>query len=192
VDLLEQNLYVALKEGKQTSFEMIFRTYYQPLCKYAYSFLNDRDEAEEVVQSSFIQVWEKRADLNIQTSLKSYLYRMVRNACLNVIKHEKVKNQHAQVQLAGGEPSQDSSSQRVIASELEQKIYESMKVLPEQCRLVFQLSRFEELKYHEIADQLNISVKTVENQVGKALKIMRTQLKEYLPLLLIFVNDWIN
>ena len=188
MDLLEQNLYVALKEGKETAFEMIFRTYYQPLCKYAYSFLNDKDEAEEVVQASFISIWEKRGELSIQTSLKSYLYRMVRNACLNVIKHEKVKQQHAQVQLAGGEPAQESSSQPVLASELEQKIYESMKRLPEQCRVVFQLSRFEGLKYQEIADQLDISVKTVENQVGKALKIMRTQLKEYLPLFLIFIN----
>ena len=192
MDLLEQNLYVALKEGKETAFEMIFRTYYQPLCKYAYSFLNDKDEAEEVVQASFISVWERRSELRIQTSLKSYLYRMVRNACLNVIKHEKVKQQHAAVQLAGGEPAQESSSQQVMASELEQKIYESMKTLPEQCRLVFQLSRFEELKYQEIADQLNISVKTVENQVGKALKIMRSQLKEYLPLLLIFFKIWMN
>ena len=192
MDLLEQNLYVALKEGKETAFEMIFRTYYQPLCKYAYSFLNDKDEAEEVVQASFISIWEKRGELSIQTSLKSYLYRMVRNACLNVIKHEKVKQQHAQVQLAGGEPAQESSSQPVLASELEQKIYESMKLLPEQCRLVFQLSRFEGLKYQEIADQLDISVKTVENQVGKALKIMRTQLKEYLPLFLIFINAWMD
>jgi RNA polymerase sigma-70 factor (ECF subfamily) len=192
VDLLEQNLYVALKEGKETAFEMIFRTYYQPLCKYAYSFLNDKDEAEEVVQASFISIWEKRGELSIQTSLKSYLYRMVRNACLNVIKHEKVKQQHAQVQLAGGEQAQESSSQPVLASELEQKIYESMKLLPEQCRLVFQLSRFEGLKYQEIADQLDISVKTVENQVGKALKIMRTQLKEYLPLFLIFINAWMD
>ena len=190
MDLLEQNLYVALKEGKENAFEMIFRTYYQPLCKYAYSFLNDKDEAEEVVQASFISFWERRGELRIESSLKSYLYRMVRNACLNVIKHEKVKQQHAAVQLAGGELSQESSSQPVVASELEQKIHESMKALPEQCRLVFQLSRFEELKYQEIAEQLNISVKTVENQVGKALKIMRTQLKEYLPLLLIFFKTW--
>lgn len=183
-------MYVALKEGKENAFEMIFRTYYQPLCKYAYSFLNDKDEAEEVVQASFISFWERRGELRIESSLKSYLYRMVRNACLNVIKHEKVKKQHAAVQLAGGELSQESSSQPVVAYELEQKIHESMKSLPEQCRLVFQLSRFEELKYQEIAEQLNISVKTVENQVGKALKIMRTQLKEYLPLLLIFFKTW--
>ncbi|MBY0432853.1 MAG: RNA polymerase sigma-70 factor [Cyclobacteriaceae bacterium] len=191
MDLLEQQVITSLREGQDTAFEMLFKTYYEPLCNYAYSFLNDREEAEEVVQSAFITVWDKRQSLEIQTSVKSYLYRMVRNGCLNVIKHVKVKAAHLRHEMAGGEPSYEGASQGVISSELEQKIYEAMKALPEQCRLVFQLSRFEELKYQEIADQLNISVKTVENQMGKALKIMRTQLKDYLPLFLIFMKDWI-
>lgn len=170
---------------------MIFRTFYKPLCSYAYSFLQDKDEAEEVVQSTFISAWEKREGIDIQVSLKSYLYRMVRNSCLNVIKHEKVKRQHAAHEIAGGEPVHESVAQTVLSSELEGRIVEAMKALPEQCRLVFQLSRFEELRYAEIAEQLNISVKTVENQMGKALKIMREQLKDYLPLLIIFMKDWL-
>lgn len=189
MDLLEQNLYGALQEGNETAFEMIFKTYYQPLCNYAYSFLNDRDEAEEIVQSSFVSVWEKRHEIEIRTSFKSYLYRMVRNACLNLIKHQRVKQQHAAVSSWGGEPAHEHVSERVIAHELEHRISLAMKELPEQCRLVFQLSRFEELRYQEIADQLNISVKTVENQMGKALKIMRIHLKEYLPIILIFLGD---
>lgn len=191
MDLLEQQVFTALKEGHESAFEMLFKTYYQSLCKYAYSFLNDKDEAEEVVQAAFITVWDKRKAIEIQTSIKSYLYRMVRNSCLNVIKHEKIKKQHAAFEMAGGEPSHEGVSQSVISSELEQKIYEAMKALPQQCRLVFQLSRFEELKYAEIANQMNISVKTVENQMGKALKIMRAQLKDYLLLFLIFMKDWI-
>jgi RNA polymerase sigma-70 factor (ECF subfamily) len=191
VDLLEQQVLVVLKEGRESAFEMLFKTYYKPLCNYAYSFLSDKDEAEEVVQTAFITVWDKRQTIEIQTSIKSYLYRMVRNSCLNVIKHDKIKQQHAAYEMAGGEPSHEGVSQSVISSELEQKIYEAMKALPEQCRLVFQLSRFEELKYAEIATQLDISVKTVENQMGKALKIMREKLKEFLPLFLIFMKDWI-
>lgn len=190
MDLLEQQVFDTLKEGNESAFEMVFRTYYRPLCQYAYSFLNDRDEAEEVVQATFINVWDKREQVEIQTSLKAYLYRIVRNSCLNVIKHEKVKQQHVAHQMAYGQAVHESVSQSVIHSELEEKISEAMKALPEQCRLVFQLSRFEELKYQEIADQLGISVKTVENQIGKALKIMREQLKDYLPLLLIFLNQW--
>jgi RNA polymerase sigma-70 factor, ECF subfamily len=191
VDLSEQNLYVALKEGKETAFEMIFKTYYQPLCKYAYSFLSDKAEAEEVVQSTFISFWEKRGQVQVQTSLKSYLYRMVRNACLNMIKHGKVKAQHAKIVMAAGEPVHEPVTEVVLSGELEIKIADAMKSLPDQCRLVFQLSRFEELKYQEIADQLNISVKTVENHMGKALKIMRTRLKDYLPVLLILFKDLI-
>ena len=187
MDLLEQQVLQTLKEGAESAFEMVFKTYYRPLCKYAYSFLNDRDEAEEVVQAAFINVWDKRQQVEIQTSLKAYLYRIVRNSCLNVIKHEKVKQQHVAHEMVHAESTHEGVSQSVVASELEERISIAMKALPEQCRLVFQLSRFEELKYSEIAEQLGISVKTVENQIGKALKIMREQLKDYLPLFLIFL-----
>jgi RNA polymerase sigma-70 factor (ECF subfamily) len=117
---------------------------------------------------------------------------MVRNACLNLIKHAKVKKQYAEVELAMGERSIESVSRTVLASELESRIYSAMEALPEQCRLVFKLSRFEELRYQEIADQLSISIKTVENHMGKALKIMREQLKDYLPLLLVLMNGLLN
>ena len=171
---------------------MLFRTYYQPLCNYAYTFVQDRDEAEEIVQSTFLNVWEKRDNLSIHTGVKPYLYAMVRNASLNVLKHEKIKQQHVTMEMAVAERSVESVTRTVMASELETKIYNAMDKLPEQCRLVFKLSRFEELKYSEIAEQLNISIKTVENQMGKALKIMRDQLKDYLPLLIVLMNGFLN
>lgn len=170
---------------------MLFKTFYQPLCNYAYTFIQDRDEAEEIVQSTFLSVWEKRDGMEIRTGVKPYLYAMVRNACLNVIKHEKIKQKHVTAELALAERSVESVSRTVMASELETRISEAMEKLPEQCRLIFKLSRFEELKYAEIADQLELSVKTVENQMGKALKIMREQLKDYLPLLIILMNGFI-
>lgn len=181
-----------IKSGNENAYEMIFKSYYQPLCRYAYTFLHDKEESEEVVQSVFISLWEKRSMLDIQTSFKAYLFRMVRNSCLNVIKHEKVKKQHVAHEMAVAEVSYNSVAEKVSANELSLKITEAMKALPEQCRMVFQLSRFEELKYQEIADQLNISIKTVENHMGKALKIMREQLKDYLPLFLIFIKDFIE
>lgn len=184
----ETNLLEAIREGDETAFEMIFKEYYQSLCRYANSFLSDREEAEEVVQASFIGIWEKRNTLQINTSLKAYLYQAIRNRCLNVIKHEKVKQQHAQHQVVMMPNHDEATADTVLSNELEKKIYLAMQALPEQCRLVFKLSRFEELKYQEIADQLNISVKTVENQIGKALKIMREQLREYLPIILLLFN----
>ncbi len=180
----EQEHFSALASGDITAFEMYFKSLYQPLCNYAHTFLQDKEESEEIVQATFLSVWEKRESLNIRTSAKSYFYAMVRNACLNVIKHEKIKQKYVGEELALTNPGYESVAQAVGSIELESKIQEAIQKLPEQCRLVFKLSRFEELKYQEIADQLEISVKTVENHMGKALKIMREQLKEYLPILL--------
>lgn len=192
MDLPEQLHIKALSEGDITVFEMIFRNYYQPLCNYAYTFLQDKEDAEEIVQSTFLLVWEKRDALAIRTSVKPYLYAMVRNACLNVLKHQKVKQRFAGEEIAMADRSRDDVSQHVASNELELRIKVAMNELPEQCRMVFKLSRFEELKYAEIAEQLNISVKTVENHMGKALKIMREQLKDYLPLILVLLNGFLN
>jgi RNA polymerase sigma-70 factor, ECF subfamily len=192
VILPEQQHLDALTKGDITAFEMIFRTYYQPLCNYAYTFLQDKEEAEEIVQSTFMSVWEKHSTISIRTSIKSYLYAMVRNACLNVIKHEKIKQRHAVEEIALSPQSHDAVTNTVASTELETRIQEAMEKLPEQCRLVFKLSRFEELKYSEIAEQLDISVKTVENHMGKALKIMREQLKDYLPIIIVFMNGFLS
>ena len=186
----ETEIYQSIIAGNQAAFEMIFKTYYQPLCRYAFSFLNDRNEAEEIVQNAFIKVWERKSDLQVQTSLKAYLYTMVRNASLNRIKHERIKQQHVQNQMRVMESARELVSEKVMSNDLEAKIYSAMNTLPEQCRLVFQLSRFEELKYQEIAEQLQISVKTVENHMGKALKLMREQLKDYLPIVLL-ITPWL-
>lgn len=192
MELTDQESLLALKTGDITAFEMLFRTYYQPLCNYAYTFVQDRDEAEEIVQSAFLSVWEKRETLEIRTAVKPYLYAMVRNACLNVIKHEKIKQLHVEGELAVAERSIESVTRTVMASELEGRIGHAMEKLPGQCRLIFKLSRFEELKYAEIAEQLSISVKTVENQMGKALKIMREELRDYLPFLIVLMNGFMN
>ena len=181
-----------LSLGDITAFEMLFRTYYQPLCNYAYTFLQDREDAEEIVQSTFLLVWEKRDTLAIRTSVRPYLYAMVRNACLNVIKHEKIKQKYVGEEVALASRSHDSVTHTIATHELEYRIKMAMEALPEQCRMVFKLSRFEELKYSEIADQLEISIKTVENHMGKALRMMREQLRDYLPLILVLLNGFLN
>jgi RNA polymerase sigma-70 factor (ECF subfamily) len=109
VEIPVEQLITTLKAGDITAFEMLFRTYYQPLCNYAFTYIPDRDEAEEIVQSTFLNVWEKRENLAIHTGVKPYLYAMVRNACLNAIQHEKVRQQHAAVEMAEAKAAPSSS-----------------------------------------------------------------------------------
>lgn len=188
----DQQVFLAIQSGQTPAFEMLFKTYYKPLCRYANTYLKDPDGAEEIVQGAFIGLWEKRKAITIETSLKSYLYRAVRNSCLNELKHEQVKQRHLASESLKEEAQSEPADHLAIHVELEEKIRAAIQTLPEQCRLIFTMSRFEELKYQEIADQLNLSVKTVENQMGKALKLMRAQLKEYLPLLAILMSNLLN
>jgi RNA polymerase sigma-70 factor (family 1) len=184
VQVTEQDIVEAIRSGDERVYETIFRQYYPLLCRYAYSVLQDYDESEEVVQAMFLNVWERRSGLQISTSLKAYLYQAVHNRCLNQIKHRQVRavyQQHVELEPV---PTALSPVQAVVADELSGRLQQAIAQLPEQCRRVFELSRFEELKYQEIADQLGISIKTVENQIGKALRILRTELADYLPLLL--------
>jgi len=184
----DQMIFQSIKSGDEKALEMLFKEYYQPLCRYANSYLEDPADAEEVVQNCFIKLWEKKENINIQSSVKSYLYQIIRNACLNEIKHQKVKKNYGDMVSLEGEQHSEASDQTTLRGELEEKIAIAIQSLPQQCRLIFTMSRFEELKYQEIADQLNLSIKTVENQMGKALKLMRAQLQEYLPLIAILLK----
>jgi len=182
---------LALSKGDLKAYEMFFKTHYNHLCNYANTFLKDRDEAEEVVQNSFATLWEKRQTIQISGSVKSYMFSMVQNNSLNVLKHEKVKQKHVGEVLATTKEA-DTDDPEIHAVELEERIFSALQKLPEKCRMVFKLSRFEELKYAEIADKMEISIKTVENQMGKALRLMREELRDYLPLLLFLIHGLLN
>lgn len=184
MELLDRNIVEALRQGDEQVFETIFRTYYERLCNYANTILNDMDEAEEMVQSAFLTVWEKHDTLEIHTSVKSYLYRAVHNSCLNRVKHYKVRKTYGDSVKNQTELLHDDASQDLIGSELDAIVANAIDSLPDQCKLVFKLSRFENLTYAEIAEQLGISIKTVENHMVKALKVLREKLKDYLPVLI--------
>jgi RNA polymerase sigma-70 factor, ECF subfamily len=187
----ESELIRALKKGDEKAVEALFRSTYQRLCNYANTLLKDMDESEEVTQQVFVMLWEKRETMEINSSLQSYLFRTVRNNCLNRVKHTKVRQLYAN-EISALSGSAEPASTMSFHNELQSRIQAEIENLPEQCRLVFKLSRFEELKYAEIADQLGISIKTVENHMGKALRIMRERLKEYLILIVMFLSHYIN
>ena len=180
----EKQVIAQVVTGDLNTFEMVFRDYYKPLVRYGNTFLKDSDEAEDIVQQVFVSFWEKRAQLDIHTSIRAVLYKAVQNACLNKIKHMKVRNVYA-AELKATAICEDSSDS-VQVTELNERIQLAMENMPEQCGRIFKMSRFEQLRYQEIADELGLSVKTVENQMGKALKIVREELKDYLPLLILF------
>lgn len=173
-----------IKNDDEPAFQLIFETYYSSLCHFAMQFLYDRDQCEEVVQDLFLTIWEKRKILDVEISLKHYLFRSVRNQCLNHLKHEKIKKLHAE-KLRDALMSEDAPGDYFISRETIFHIEEGINSLPEKRREIFRLSREEGLKYREIAEKLKISVKTVEIQMGHALKSLREKLKSFVFLFFI-------
>ncbi|MBX2906463.1 MAG: RNA polymerase sigma-70 factor [Taibaiella sp.] len=163
-----------------------FKTHFQGLHRYAYAMLKDEIMAEEMVQNVFYKLWKNREELSINGAVASYLYRSVHNECLNYLKHLKVKAAY-QAHVSRTMEHINNAAEKLRLKELEQRLEKALTELPEQCRTIFQMSRFEELKYAEIAGRLGLSVKTVENQMGKALKLLRTKLADFLPALLMLL-----
>lgn len=187
MEVQERNVIPLAFYGESETFEMLFKTHFKSLYAYAFTIVRDEMVAEEMVQNVFFKIWEKKCGLNIQSSVLAYLYKSVYHESLNYLKHQKVKaayQTHSAYQMKN---QTDHALQKIMLSELEQQINKALSELPEQCRTIFQMSRFEELKYQEIADKLGLSIKTVENQIGKALKILRVKLADYLPILIAFL-----
>ena len=151
--------------------------------------MDDIDQAEEVVQDMFFNFWQKREKLDVNISLEAYLFRSVRNSCLNYLKHLKIREEH---RLATNDEIRAKEMQvydNVVALELQERINHTIEQLPPERKKIFKMSRYEELKYREIAEKLNLSVKTVEVQMSKALKFLRLHLSEYLSLFLIVLVE---
>jgi len=176
----------AIRQGDKGAFEQLFKVHYASLCRYAYTFLKDAHEAEEAVQAVFMTIWERREALAVSISLKAYLYQMVQNKSLNQLKHEKVKDAYKEYNYAQMSQNHSHASHLTIQNELTERIERAIDELPEQCRKIFRMSRVDELKYNEIAEILEISPKTVENQMSKALKHLRERLAEYLIAVCLF------
>ncbi len=169
-------------------FETLFREYFPPLISFAMKFLPDEDDAREVVHQVFINLWERREEIDLSVPLKSYLFTSVHNRSLNVIRSRK-KFSDSEIPDVAGEWDVEKE---IETMELEARIKEAIGTLPDKCREIFLLNRYEGFKYQEIADQLGISVKTVENQMSKALKVLREKLSRYLTMLIWLLLNSLN
>lgn len=183
-----ETITTVLAKRDEQAFEQLFKTYFKRLHAYAYTILRDEAEAEEMVQQVFFKLWERNDTQSLSGSISAYLYRAVHNESLNYIKHQKVRSNY-QMHVAYTKKNDiENPDKKLTTGELEKRIQTALNELPEQCRTIFQMSRFDDLKYREIADKLNISVKTVENQMGKALKLMRIKLVDFLTLIILLIQ----
>ena len=182
----EHILFTEIRNGNEEAFNKVFDLYYSRLCFFSDQILHDFDLSRSIVQQVFVDLWIKR-DRLLVTSLQAYLYHSTRNASLDVLKHKKVESRY----LSSLGPNESIVEADLMEeAELAERINEAIQNLPEKCREVFLLCRFEGLKYAEIADQLNISVKTVEMQISIALKKLRKDLSDYqmIQLLSFFIS----
>jgi RNA polymerase sigma-70 factor (ECF subfamily) len=169
-----------LSSGDQAAFDAIFRAHYAHLVAFGQGMLRDRSSAEDVAQEVMLELWRRRADLAIQESLRAYLLRATRNRALNQLRHADVQRR-AEPHLVTDEAVAATGSAQLVAAELREALASAVAELPPACREVFELSRGRGLRYVDIATTLGISVKTVESQMGKALKHLRARLAGWLP-----------
>lgn len=176
----------AIKRDDNGAYEMVFREYYRPMTAYAFRFLGNLADSESIVQEVFLRLWQKRKEILITSSLQNYLFRSVKNHCINHIEHEKIKSGY-QTMVIKNESDRSEYSEFFLEYGLMKKIEAAIAALPEKRQEIFRLAREEGLKYREIAEQLNISIKTVETQMTLALKQLRESLKGYKNLVMFFL-----
>ncbi len=176
-----------IKNLDKAAFEQLFREYFKPLTAFAKKYVGDIDVAKEIVHEVFINLWTKKESIDIEKAVKSYIYTSTYNRSLNYLRDNKKFERNADLESNSINESIWNYSDQVETLELEEKINKTINSLPEKCREVFILSRYDGLKYHEIAEKLNISVKTVESQMSKALMVLRENLKEYLSVFILWL-----
>ncbi|MDU1905521.1 MAG: RNA polymerase sigma-70 factor [Dysgonomonas sp.] len=184
----ELQLLARMKQDCEESFSILFNIYYRDLVLYAGSIIYDRFVCEDIAQNILLKLWNDRHSLFIETSLKSYLLRSVKNSCLDKIRHQKIVDNHAAA-MTFTRFSENETENYILHSDLQEQLEKAIEKLPEKYKEIFILSREKELKYKEIAEELNISVRTVEDRMSKALAQLRILLKDFLiTYILIFFN----
>lgn len=176
----DRELLARLARGDEAAYDTIFRGWYAPLVRATQAIVRDSGVAEELVQDAMLELWRRRGQLDTEGSPQAYLFRASRNRALNHLRHLAVQRKSAGA-LRAEEGEAASALAELVAQELEAAVKEAIAGLPPRCREVFEMSRTRGLKYAEIADALGITVKAVEANMGRALRILRVQLAPWLP-----------
>ena len=170
--------------------ESLFREHYPGLCRFALSYVKQDEVAKEIVQDAFVSLWEKRHTIDLSKPFKSYLSTVVRNKCLNHLRNTRKFSGNLLALENLAETASYDQPDKLVEKEISEKIAISIAELPEKCQEIFVLNRYHSLKYQQIADKLQISVKTVETQMSKALQHMRLRLSDYLPLIILLISPF--
>ncbi|MBK7709818.1 MAG: RNA polymerase sigma-70 factor [Bacteroidales bacterium] len=178
--ILEQLIVGRLKAADPDMFTEIFSVYYKDLVLFAYSFTHEKEDSEEIVQDVFVKLWEDHEKINISTSIKSYLLKSIQNKCIDWHRHKKVINHHSNYIIENSLLYEYDTDNYILSSEMELIIEKALASLPENVKETFEMSRFEGMKYQEIADKLNVSVRTIEVRISKALELLRESLIDFL------------
>jgi RNA polymerase sigma-70 factor, ECF subfamily len=178
-----------IKSGDKLAFKHLYENYYADLCRFGLIYVKDRDIAENIVQDFFVQFWIKRESITINSSIHSYMFSSIRNRSLNYIRdNKKIVNIDENIEMIDSAITFPDYQNEIDYVNLKSAVKEAIEKLPPKCKTIFQLSREENLTYKQIAHNLNISPKTVENQIGIALKKLHDELKPYLELLILLVT----
>lgn len=182
----ETNIIKGIRNGDESAFEFIYQNYYTALCVLAIRIIKIQEEAEEIVQEIIVNLWNKRESINITKNLKAYLFQSVHNNALNHLKKQNRENNYT---ISISEHLQEvyaNQSEKILVNELETIVKEAIEKLPEQTKSIFKQSRFEGLKYSDIAKNENLTIKGIEFHMSKALQFLKTELKEHLYLIVLF------
>lgn len=177
--LVEKVLISKLQVGDSNAFSTIFNTYYPDLVIFASRFTHDLNDSEEIVQDTFVTLWTERESLKINKSLKSYLLKTVQNKCIDWYRHKKVIKDHVDSMTKDPPLLTLDTDSYLLYSELNEQIESALDKLPDEFAEAFRMNRYRGLKYHEIANILGVSVRTIEVRIGKALFLLRKYLNDY-------------
>lgn len=186
---IANDIITGIKNGENKSFTLLYNMMYLPLCKYSNAILNDYEQSSEFVQEVFIKIWETRQRIDEESNFRAYMFQILHNTCINHLRHLKVRKRYLDHLEFVAKDIFIVDKDELVENELVNKIQLTIDSLSPKCREAFELSRFEGMKYKQISEVLNISQKTVESHISKALKSLRENLDEFKVLLIIIFNS---